>query len=937
MSSAKISAFALLLLVALTATHGRGVVSYDTGYTVSKVSSAATEEGSYVVASSYEGTLLGIGFDGSTLWENPLSGLMNYDLWTGDLSGDGSDEILAANADGAVYCLDRLGRTLWSFQPSETPMISVCVVKDRKGSQYIACGGTDLNFYWLSSDGELLKTVPSSSYESGMRPSKKWADDGTLTYNVHSVNFLRAIPQADGSDVLLMDGTLTNNTKSAMFFKFKPLASKPYKRFNTGHGYSPIGDMRVRDPDGDGTFETLVGTSATQHRITLGVYDAEKDKIRKFRLQSVKKNLGFGYRVVQTETIPDGGSFRYFVLAGEHVLLVQPSLDPKSTEVIKGTYAYNDLYKDPKTGKLILASSQSGGSCIHIVDVEKKNWKREFAQLEPPGSIRSILENTERLHSQLDEFTKPDWEPQSASTYIMSPPKGIDSVVKELKAYPDSPAFLGYAHMKGRELWDRSVLGHETWEELRDARQKYNQSHEDVVDQMVSSYSEDGFCTWGGHGTDPYFYSPETFRKVIDAGEGRQSVFIWPELTIVHKKDFPFVIDNLFAPLAEYAAENNSRVFLRNKHNFWLGDIHQPIWSRFLSGEFADVAIPSMEETADMTMELSLAGRLGVWASGSFDSWGTRCARDNPCFTRARQFGQQNLPNHFLRNAVFHVSYGAQYINNFNIKSDYSDYMQVLWELIAKSALYVPRREEIVSFSPVHLSMTEPDDRFIREGHATTTTIRYDKDFHPNNPYVIGRLDGAWPGAKTTEWDFSRYAAGVDDRRQNFLAPYSDGLVLITPPQEGAMADRGAPRGKLGDKLHPMYRDILVEHFTDGRSYFSKDGQTRYPADEYYGRVVSDIEERAKALPITVSGDVAWVVAQTAPKHLRLTLIDGGYLNPSDKVAKITFGSVEPTQLTDLLSEERVPVAGRKTVELEVPCGLFRFIDVELAEDWTGK
>ena len=31
-----------------------------------------------------------------------------------------------------------------------------------------------------------------------------------------------------------------------------------------------------------------------------------------------------------------------------------------------------------------------------------------------------------------------------------------------------------------------------------------------------------------------------------------------------------------------------------------------------MSGEYADVFVPSMEETTDKTMELSLAGRMGM-------------------------------------------------------------------------------------------------------------------------------------------------------------------------------------------------------------------------------------------------------------------------------------------------------------------------------------
>ncbi len=77
-----------------------------------------------------------------------------------------------------------------------------------------------------------------------------------------------------------------------------------------------------------------------------------------------------------------------------------------------------------------------------------------------------------------------------------------------------------------------------------------------------------------------------------------------------------------------------------------------------------------------------------------------------------------------------------------------------------------------------------------------------------------------------------------------------------------------------------MYKEILKEYITDGRHYYSADGAQAYAADEHYRVIEADIEQSAKHLPLTVSGDVAWVTAQTSPTHLRLTLIDSGYIKP---------------------------------------------------------
>ena len=148
------------------------LVSIDTGAdTISKVRTALRQGQSTIVASSYHGTVLGVGYDGERLWQHELSGFMNHDLWCEDITGDGNDEILAANADGSVYCLDAAGTLLWTFKPNDVPMNAVCVIR-KDGVPTIACGGYDLNLYYLTSTGTLVKAVDSRSYGE----EKTWGD-----------------------------------------------------------------------------------------------------------------------------------------------------------------------------------------------------------------------------------------------------------------------------------------------------------------------------------------------------------------------------------------------------------------------------------------------------------------------------------------------------------------------------------------------------------------------------------------------------------------------------------------------------------------------------------------------------------------------------------------------------------------------------------------
>ena len=137
--------------------------SIETGYTVSKVRTAKNNKGTFIVASSYEGTLLGVSYDGAILWKNELSGFMNHDIWCEDINADGIDEILVANANGTIFCLNSKGETQWQFKKNDAPMYALTVI-NKDDSSYVVCGGFDKNLYYLSNKGELLETIPSSTY-----------------------------------------------------------------------------------------------------------------------------------------------------------------------------------------------------------------------------------------------------------------------------------------------------------------------------------------------------------------------------------------------------------------------------------------------------------------------------------------------------------------------------------------------------------------------------------------------------------------------------------------------------------------------------------------------------------------------------------------------------------------------------------------------------
>ncbi|MFI3321674.1 MAG: hypothetical protein R3Y50_04040 [Rikenellaceae bacterium] len=937
----------LLLLLSTTATllscsenPVQGAIkSIETPYTISSIRDAKIGGNEVIIASSYDGCLLCYDYKGNLKWENKLSGFVNLDIFCGNIDADESDEILVANADGSIYTIDDNGKNLWQFRPNDAPMNAVCTVK-KDGKDYIVAGSFDTNFYYLDGDGKVISTVKSNTYSKASIPTKDdvWGGEGALPpAKTHVTNFLRAIPMEDGSEVLAVQGTIHSMARRGEMYLFKPLETMPYDIVEYGKEGRPFGSLSV-DCSDKSKPTILMGTSNMLGESVVEVFDVATKSYADTKITDLvdaNKMDFFGYRVIQPFATEGNSDYKYVILVGSRILLANEDLKRESTEVLISRFSYNDVVYNKKQNKMLLASAQSGGNCIHIVDLNDENWKEEYQNLQPKGNITSILDSGKEIMGQIEKFEKPAWEDTPRPiVYLLSdgPRKGsyVGKIAEEIHANYPSPVFLSGANTGGSEdpkLWKRDTMSNRFYRVRRESRQKYQNSQEKILRNVKPAYDGDskGMSMWGGHGNDPYYYSLDTKKKILDFNKhGQQTVLLFPEFE-TRSEDFAWMLNDMFYPLAQYSREKNSKLYVRSKHAFWFGTIYKPFWYRLTSGEFADVFVPSMEETSDKSMELSLAARVGIWSSGAVDSWGSRGARDNPSYNRLRQHSHQMIPNHFLRMLVLHLSSGSQYLDNFAVNQEY---MNILWQMIAKGVLYIPTRDELVSINPVRLNIIDPDDHFLDEGNDVKWISNYSKEREDENIMVFSRLNGTWPGAPVTEWDFSRYAAGVKDRRLNFLPPYSDGLVMLTQPDDAT----SKYRKPLEDNINSIYKGKMKEFFTDGRNYYSDVNKSQtFGADTYYKEVESAIKEGAKMLPLTVKGQVAWVTAQTAPTHLRLTIVDGGYINPSEKKATINIEAAKVASITNLLTGEKIKVSG-DTAEVTVPCGMFLFLDVELSE-----
>ena len=474
-----------------------GFNSLETGLTICKVRSAANHGVPYIVASSYEGTVLGISYDGRVLWKNVLSGFMNRDLWCKDITGDGADEILAANADGTLYCLDHTGSVLWQFHTNDAPMNAVCVVR-HSGTTYVVCGGYDLTLYYLTTDGQLAKTIESASYSR----EKPWGKPGEKRFpdkRAHIANFVRTVRGPDAKQWLAVHGIMNSNATTGSIYLFEPMADQPFHIIGDLPGSKPYGDLSICDINADGVDELLLRTSTMIQDSHVVWVDLQTGQQRALDLVDLRRQIdGFGYRVAQTVST---GNDEFLISVGSHLIVSPATFDVARMEFHTCGYSFNDLWKDPLTGRVLLGSAQSGGSCIHVINPNNPEWKPTFSDFQPTGKLKAILDNTAAAREQLRQLPPAVHQRDLKPVYMVTESLSgkIEARALELEEKYGSPIFLASKHMPTAENWDRNNVESDEYRNRRDRRRRYTLTQQQALDQILPLYEGDrrGAAFWG--------------------------------------------------------------------------------------------------------------------------------------------------------------------------------------------------------------------------------------------------------------------------------------------------------------------------------------------------------------------------------------------------------------------------------------------------------
>lgn len=854
-----------------------------------------------VVTACSDGTTACFSALGRPLWSARGAGGFPFDLAVADLDGDGLDEVLVASGDGSLYAYGPDGRSLWTFART-APLYQVCVARDADGKVIILTGGVEQVLYALSADGKVRQQLKTE----------------------HCIRHLRAGKVLGaGADAVAMATTSSGLTGILKLFLVNPAdLSVHWQRTDlTTPGMNPgkrFFSLLIDDLNHDGKAEVVLSGGWRENGIIYAFGARGETLFAKSNRQI--PNVPYRMNLLRKITVPGDE----YVLGHFGNLLIIYETNGDLREIVTGPYSFADSCFDAEQKTLFMGSAVSGGTEIYAYRLDQPGWKEAFKTQRAAGRLREIETNLAVLNRQIRDFQAPVYQPAPRPALAISP----------------SPAPHGYHHVTfagSITLSQKIDKPDELWCRERDRRMPYKNTADELVSAITGKEAKgENVLVWAGHG-DAVYFPLATFERLLRAGPAHLKGFVFAEMegTSQHTQE---VVEQIILPLAELCRQHGKIIFFRNKNIFWNGTCYLPFWSRVLLNEkYRDVFVPALEETNCRSQELSLAGRIGLWQSGVFTRWACRTVTDDANFNRMFEWGGQQVLSHHLRNLVSTASMGADIflsdihagvrgtptwvmdgVDPLAAKDKAADdsgnngylfeQLAPFYRLLEKGIVQVPAREQLRSCADLALVMqAPPSENYLKHG---LNGHRYSFPRDDDPPMVFSRLDSYWGGGLVPEHDFSAYAMRVRQRTCNFLPELPYGIVPIIPA--GA-----ATQGRFRQTLR-----------TDGEFFLDQAGK-RFTAAEFKPAVEKALQAAGARLPIAVAGPAHWSAVSLDEKHIRVTLIDPGYLDPAERAVEVIFQTIKPIRCTDILSRE-ILVTRNEKLTVTIPAGTFRIIDLEL-------
>lgn len=827
--------------------------------------------------------------DGKNIWNaNMKTPAVIFEIIASDIDGDKNDDLLAASANGTIYCWSGTGKLLWEFTPDHKVRFSeVAVTKNNEKIQVFA-GGNDYLLYELDVKGKLVSTTKIAGVvrkiEAGNFVSKSQQDLFLMTYNHDKFRWE-------------FMGFLDANTKQTVKeFSYK---KSKYKELNK----AMITDIEVSDLDQNGLDDVLFFGDLSWVPVVIGL-DANFNRILNYKgtkkdIQRYANAKGTSLLPVRDEIMFQYGGFLHKLDVSGKLIEKIGTRYAKENEIV-----YSDFVVAPNSKQLMAAGEVDGGNGMYAFNLKKSSWLSQSHQLE--GTMAQVQKNMELLYQQILDFKMPSYQKKSEEEWVMVTSKQVDTKVNKLKG--NDVQFV--IQKSPKESTDRAplvaIIGKDALK--KDKRGKYQDSREDIVN-MARNYEKKGqpFTFWAGHGNDPFYIQIETLEEILKVAPKTCRGFVYAEMDKVEDPRVEHFVREYVPRLAKAIRKNKNKakLYFRYKNTFWGLTNKLPLWQElFFSNKYNDILAPASEDTSNRTQDINLVGRVGMFVAGYVDDFAMRLIDDNPTSWRPLSPGGQRSISPYLRQGVMMAAYGAKHgvvaDNSFTEEPG----LNILFGLMKSGALPIVHKEDILSIGSWHL-IKDVDAHLIHSIDNHHSLNQYKKT---DDKDVFSVTQMHWAGTNIPEHDFSKIALGVDYRWLNYMPVMPNGMVPIAPVEYATHLENNNIPFSISNGSKGFYNGNLVS------------------AKEYANEFKSIVAKGKSQLPIVVNG-ASWSAVRIDENHVRVILVDPGYIEPKDREVTISFNGKTPKSAMDILAKEDVKVT-KNGIQTKVLAGSLKFIDL---------
>lgn len=880
--------------VEVISTHGRNL--YRLALAELDGRAAAKE----VVGSTQDNRVCAFTLDGEHLWDAP-AGAFVFDVATGDLDGDGRDEVVTAGADGMVSVFDPSGRRLWAAD-LQAPVYQVCVAKLDARTPVIVAGGVSRQVVAFSARGAKLRSIEVNGAVRVMQAAD-FDGDGADEVAVFPI---RGQPQ----DLVVLKGADLARVKDLSAADLSAsLRLQPAKSGNATSG----------DVDGDGVAELICNS---------GAY-AFKGRLRKtfslpakFRPPSYDQY--YNMRLLAVGDCTDARGAETVVVEGPQVRLYDAAGRELGHAI--APFGFTDVIHVPGSprGSVILGSSPNGDDNFYRLTFQP-GWEQALQRLKRRGFMAGVGATLEQLGA-------------AAASWRGSPMAGADGPFDVVVSHH----FWNGVSAQKFDPWIAEVREHQQkfpYPRLRFATAFWpgenapllrpdgkpwgrdrRLAHDLTRAQIVAGarHFEAVRCPFWvqvGHGCDPHLEvatvaamleaAPEMLIGFIDSEEEQPDVL-------------PYYMEHHIKPILELCLTHRKRFILRNKNVWWA---HWPAEPRMrelvFNGRYRSVIVPSVEDSNSRSPDLNLAARVGLWLDGQVEAWASRCSADWFSFNRAWEWEYVMTGHPHLRYYVSQAMLGARVFMMLNGESERTgrwtrvgtEGTATFLHLLGRGVLTPPGREQLRAISPVALAIKSPSERFARHGFNGHHEEQWGSDATDHKTWAFDRLDCYWGMAPLPPTDVATYLWGRARRDPSHLASTAPhGFVCIVP---GSTPRPGGP--------------WVTTWTTDGDA-LSKDGKT-FTLTEARRAITADLAKGAAAFPFTVEGQVFHQVIEQPGDRYIIALLDSGWVDPADRDVTLAARRPGSWEVSDRLSASKVGSLDTP-LQLRVPAGAFRLLEV---------